>query len=122
MSIGSVEAQHLLVLVDIELVMIGNAPVVFERFGATGLFVERGHRNIADFEQLGRGEKDQVDRIVIDRVDDAAFIEQHRRAARVSAIQCRRLVRSVLLPRWQRQIVPIDLRLVATAKRYSTLS
>ena len=67
-----------LVLADVELVVIGDAAVIFERLGANGLIVQRGHGNIADFEQLGRGEEHHVVGVVVDGVDDAALVDQDR--------------------------------------------
>src|SRR5258708_7452457 len=76
-AVGAVETENALVLMDVELVVIGYAAVVLERFGAAGLLVERGHRNVADFEQLRRGEEDQIDGVVVNRVDHATLVEQH---------------------------------------------
>jgi hypothetical protein len=69
------DAQHRLVLADIEFVVVGDAAVILEGLGASGFLIEAGHRNLADFEQFRRGEEDHVGRIVVNRIDDAAFIE-----------------------------------------------
>src|ERR1041385_3954159 len=65
-----------LVLADIELEMLGNAPVIFQRFGPVGLFVEAGHRNITDFQQFGRGEEDHVGGVVVNGIHHAALFDQ----------------------------------------------
>ncbi len=64
------------VLPDVELVVIGDATVIFEGFRTHRLVVQRGHGDIADFQQLGRGEEHHVVGVVIDGVDDAALIDQ----------------------------------------------
>src|SRR4051812_25820526 len=66
---------------NIEGVMIGNTAVVFQGFGSARLFVQRSHGNIADFQQLGRGEKDEIGWIVINGIDHASLVEQHIRNA-----------------------------------------
>ncbi len=72
------DRKHALVLMDVEAVVFGDAPIVLQRFGAAGLFVERGHRQAADFEQLRRGEEHHVRRIVVERIHDAALFDQDR--------------------------------------------
>src|ERR1017187_5772633 len=69
---------HALVLPDLELKILRNAPVVFQRLGAIGLVVEAGHRDVADFEQLRRGEERHIGGVVIDRVHHAPLFDQHR--------------------------------------------
>ena len=64
------------ILADVELVVIGDATVIFESFGAHGLVVQRGHGNIADFEQLRRGEEHHIVGVVVDGIDDAALVDQ----------------------------------------------
>ena len=76
-AVGAGEAKHAFVLMDVEMVVISNAAIVFQGFGAAGLFVERRHGDIADFEKLGRSEKNQVDGVVVERVCDATLVEQY---------------------------------------------
>ena len=52
-AIGAGDVIDALVLPDVEPVVIRHAPVIFESLGAHRFFVERGHRDVADFEQLG---------------------------------------------------------------------
>src|SRR5260370_11779202 len=75
-SIRPADSVHALVLMDVQLVVIGDAAVVFQSFGAAGLPPEAGHGNVADLEQLWRCEEYEVRRIVGDRVDDAALLNQ----------------------------------------------
>src|SRR6478672_11362541 len=56
--------------------MIGNAPVVLQTLSAPWLLVQRSHRDVADLEEFGCREKHEIDRVVIDRVDDTAFVEE----------------------------------------------
>ena len=58
--------------------MVGHPPVILQRFGPVGLVVQARHRNVADLQQLRRGEEHHVGRVVIERVDDAAFLDQDR--------------------------------------------
>src|SRR5579884_688386 len=74
-SVSAVEAQHSLVLVNVELVMIRNAPVILQRLRAAGFFVERRHGDVADFEQLGSGEENEINGVVVNRVDYTALIK-----------------------------------------------
>ncbi len=77
-AVGAVEIVHLFVLPDFELVQVRNPPVILQRFAANRLLVERGHRNVADFQQLGRGEEHHVGGVVVERVHHAALIDQKR--------------------------------------------
>ena len=56
--------------------MVGHAAVVLQRFGAVGLLVEAGHRNVADFQQLRRGEEGHVGGVVVDGIHHAALFDQ----------------------------------------------
>src|SRR4051794_14507074 len=75
-AVRAVEAENPLVLVNIQPIMVGHPAIVLQSFGPAGLFIERRHRNIADLEQFGRSEENEVDGIVINRINDAAFIEE----------------------------------------------
>src|ERR1700744_1622077 len=63
------------VLPNSEPVMIGNAAIIFQRLSAHRLFIQRRHGNIAYFEQFRRREKYELGRVVVDRIYDAAFID-----------------------------------------------
>ena len=65
------------VLVDVEFVVFGDAAVVFERFGARRLFVEPRHGDVADFQKLRSGEERHVSGVVIERVGEAALVDDH---------------------------------------------
>src|SRR5271154_1332557 len=45
------DLADVLILADVELVMLGDAAVIFQRLGADGFVVQRGHGDVADFEQ-----------------------------------------------------------------------
>src|SRR5215469_17990922 len=69
------------ILVNVQVVMFGHSPVVLEGLPPRGLRIGGGEGNVADLEQLGRGEKHHVRRIVVDRVDQAALLDhQHAQA------------------------------------------
>ena len=76
-SVGARNLVYFLVLMDIQFVMIGNAAIVFQSFGAIRLLIEACHGNVTDFEKLGSGKEDQVGGVVIKRVDDAALLDQY---------------------------------------------
>ncbi len=75
-AVLAVDRNHALVLTNVEAVIFGDAAIIFQRFGAAGLFVERSHRQAADFEQLRRGEEHHVRRIVVERIDHAALFDE----------------------------------------------
>src|SRR4051812_43202462 len=58
--IAALDLLHHLVLVNFELIMFGRATVVLQRLTAYRFIAEGGHREVADFEQLRRGEKSHV--------------------------------------------------------------
>ena len=62
--------------------MIGDAAIIFQRLRASRLFIQRRHGDVADFEQLRRGEEHHVGRVVVKRVDHAAFVDQHGASGR----------------------------------------
>ena len=70
---------------NIQLEVVRHAAIVLQRLMPVGLLVEAGHGDVADFEQLRRGEEHHVGGVVIKRVDHAAFIDQHR--AHAAALQ-----------------------------------
>src|SRR5712692_10700829 len=77
------DALHPFVLANIETVVLSRAAIVFQGFGAGGFFPDAGHRKIADFEQLRRGEESHLRRIVVKRVDQASLLDHHRSQAAV---------------------------------------
>ena len=66
-----------LVLANVELIMLGDFAVVLEGLGAGGFLVRGGERQIADFEQLRRGEEGHVGRVVEERVGETAFVDEN---------------------------------------------
>src|SRR5439155_5492896 len=66
---------YALILPDIQLVMFRDFAVVLERFQAIRLGIGCAKRNIANFKELRRGEKNHVCRIVKNRVHYAALID-----------------------------------------------
>src|SRR5204863_4123018 len=71
---ASADRVHRLVLANVEPVMLRNFSVVLQGFGARGLLVGGGERNVADLQQLRSGEEDHVGGIVEERIDQASFI------------------------------------------------
>ena len=71
-----------LVLADVEVVVLGDLAVVLERLDAVGLLVGAGEGDVADLEQLRRGEEGHVRRVVEERVAEAALVDQARGEAR----------------------------------------
>ena len=71
------DVVHALVLMNVQFVMIRDATVVLERLCADRLFAQAGHRDVADLKQLWGGEEYHVCRIVVDRVDNTALLDQH---------------------------------------------
>ncbi len=61
---------------DIQAIIFSHASIIFQRFGAARLFIQRRHRQAADFEQLRRGEEHHVSGIVVQRIDHAALFDQ----------------------------------------------
>ena len=59
-------------------VMFHGAAVVVERLGARGLPCRDRHGQIADFHALGRGEERHVDGIVVERIAEAALVDDER--------------------------------------------
>ena len=105
-TVRAVEIENALILVDVELVVVGDAAIVFERFGAARLFIKRGHGNVADFEKLGRGEENQIDGVMVKRIDDAAFIKQHGFEAAPFEFDATGETGRASAARWRRRIVP----------------
>ena len=72
---------HLFILVNFELKVIGYPTVILKRFDAIWFLVQTRHRDVADFKQLRRREKNHVRRVVIERIHHAALFNQQRRTA-----------------------------------------
>ena len=79
-----------LILAHIELVVLGDFAVVLQGFEAVGLGVGGAERNIADFQQLRRGEEDHVGRIVKNRVDQASLVNADDLKAGLLRLNCAR--------------------------------
>ena len=58
--------------------MLGGTAIVLEGFLPSGLHQRSGERDVADLEQLRRGEKCHVRRIVEDRIDQASLVKDDR--------------------------------------------
>ena len=74
-----------LILSDVETKVLGDSAVVLERLDARGLLVRGAERDVADFEQFRRGEKRHVRGIVVDGIDQASLVDDHRLEARARA-------------------------------------
>lgn len=71
------DALHPLILADVQAVVLGDLAIVFERFLAIRLLIGAAEGDVADFQQLRRGEEGHVGGIVEQRVAEAAFVDQH---------------------------------------------
>ena len=71
------------VLPDVQLKVLGDTAVIFERFQPRRLSQRGGERNIANLEQLRRGEEHHVGRIVIDGIDEASLVDNQGLEARL---------------------------------------
>src|SRR5258706_2478877 len=69
---------HPLILVDGQVIMLGDTAVIFERFEPRGLRQSSGERNVANLKQLRRGEKHHVARIAINGIDQASLVDDER--------------------------------------------
>src|SRR6185312_6186456 len=65
-----------LILADIEFVVLGHVAVVLERLKAGWLLVSAVEGQVANLQQLRRGEKRHVRGVVEQRIDQAAFVHQ----------------------------------------------
>src|ERR1700751_4864763 len=74
-AVGAIEFQDALVLMDMETVVIGDAPIIFERFRPSRLLIERRHGNVANLQQFRRGEENKIGRVMINGIDYAALIK-----------------------------------------------
>ena len=59
-------------------VVFHGAAIIVERLGARGLPRRDRHGQVADFHALGRGEERHVDRIVVERIAEAALVDDER--------------------------------------------
>ena len=73
--VAAFDLQHRLVLAHVELVVLGDLAVILQRFLAGGLLVGAGEGNVADLQQLGRGEEGHVAGIVEQRIHQAALVD-----------------------------------------------
>src|SRR5271157_2866307 len=73
--VAAFHLQHRFVLADVELVVLGALSVILERFLARWLLVGAGKGNVADLQQLRRGEERHVAGIVEQRVDQTALVD-----------------------------------------------
>src|SRR5208283_1910138 len=73
--VAAFDFVHGLVLAHVELVVLGALAVVLQRFLARGLLVWAGKGNVADLQQLRRGEEGHVAGIVEEGIDQAAFVD-----------------------------------------------
>lgn len=80
-AVGAGDAFDELILDDVECVVFGGAAIIFEGFGARGFAAEGSHREIADLHAFGSGEENHIGWIVIERVAEAAFVDDERTKA-----------------------------------------
>jgi len=75
-AVGASDALHAMVLAHVELVVGGDQAVILQRLVAVGLGIGTGKGNVADFEQLRRGEKGHVRGVVEERIGEAALVDE----------------------------------------------
>ena len=63
------------VLAHVQLKVLGDSAVIFQRFKPGGFRQGGGEWNVPDLEQLRRGEEHHVVRVVIDGIDEASLID-----------------------------------------------
>ena len=74
LAVGAVDGLDAFVLMDVEFIVIGDATVVLQGFGAGGFFGEAGHGDVTDLEEFGSGEKRHVGGVIVKRIGEAAFV------------------------------------------------
>ena len=76
-SILTGKAGYGLILTKLQLIMLRDLAIVFQRLVAAGFLVGAGKRHIANFQQLGCSKKRHVRRIVKEGIAQAALIHQN---------------------------------------------
>src|SRR6266850_8603526 len=74
-TVFTVDGLDPLVLANLQVVMLGGAPIVFERFQSSRLHERTREWDVSNLEQLGRSKKCHVGRIVKDRIDQASLFQ-----------------------------------------------
>src|SRR5579872_1273956 len=68
---------HPLILRNRQMIMLGYLAVIFERLLPRGFLISSAERNIADLQQLRRGEESHVCRVVEDGINHASFVDRY---------------------------------------------
>ena len=69
------DGQYLFLEMDIQLVGYGHPAIIFQGFGADGLYIIAYERNTTDLDTLRGREEGHIGRVVVKGVDQAAFFQ-----------------------------------------------
>ncbi len=92
-AVVRIGAHDAFVEVDGEVVVIGGAAIIFQRFGARGLDVDTRKRDVADLQPLARREKSHVGGIVEKRIDQTALFDHEQTEPRPRRLDAARQAR-----------------------------
>ncbi len=81
-SIAALNILDALAQSQFQRIMLRAFAVILERLSAGGLLRRTRKWKIPDFEQFRRREEDHIDRIVVERIAQAAFVDHQRAQAR----------------------------------------
>ena len=77
-AVMAVHSQHALKQPQLQFVVLCRLPVILQRLDAHGLFRRANQRQVADFQQFRSREEHHVDRVVVNRVAQAALVDHQR--------------------------------------------
>ena len=81
-AVGALDAGDGVILAHVQAIELGDLAVVFQRLLARGLLLRADKGNVADLQQLRRGEEGHVGGVVIERIAQAALVHGNRGVAR----------------------------------------
>ncbi len=81
-AVGALDAGHGVVLAHVQAIELRDLAVVLQRLLARGLLLRADEGNVADLQQLRRGEEGHVGGVVVKRVDQAALVHGNHGIAR----------------------------------------
>ena len=87
-AIRPTQAHHSLVLPDLQFITLGDAPIVFECLDPVRLLPLAHEWQLANLEQLRRGEEGHLRRVIVERVGNAALLDHQITKARPTGFDC----------------------------------
>src|ERR1700676_2045302 len=75
MAISAINALDNFAEANFQAIVFDNLAVIFQAFGAGGLFRGTNEGEIADLEQFGRGEKNHIDGVMVQGVAKATLVD-----------------------------------------------